>query len=122
MYIQINFLLIIIEYNFILIIIFAGAAGLLVVVAVDIALLPRSRFHTWSSLFLTYIVRRACHIIGWFSSKKVKAKYSDLYNVQERFVLDVVRRNADSDYGRDHHFSEILYLQVSMADVHLHAG
>lgn len=85
----------------------SGVLALVVAAAVDLALLPRSRFHTWRSLLLIYILRRTCHLVGWYGWRKTSAKYADLYGVQERFVLDTLRQHADSDYGRQHRFSEI---------------
>ena len=89
-----------------------GVLALLVAVAVDLALLPRSRLHTWRSLLVTYCARRAIQVIGWYKWRQVRARYSDLYGAQERFVLETVKRHADSDYGRQHRFSEMHSLEV----------
>ncbi|XP_043197164.1 GH3 domain-containing protein-like isoform X1 [Amphibalanus amphitrite] len=91
--------------------IFSIVVALLVAVAVDLALLPRSRFHTWRSLALMYLVRRYCQLVGWYNWRQVSAKYSDLRGAQERFVLKVVKTHADSDYGRHHSFADIRSLE-----------
>ncbi|KAF0309563.1 GH3 domain-containing protein [Amphibalanus amphitrite] len=88
-----------------------GVVALLMTVAVDLALLPRSRFHTWRSLALMYLVRRYCQLVGWYNWMKVSAKYSDLRGAQERFVLKVVKTHADSEYGRHHSFADIRSLE-----------
>ena len=91
---------------------FAGILALVIAAAVDMALMPRSRFHTWRSLLLTYLTRRACQLVGWYTWRRVSANYSDFYGAQERFVLETLKRNAESEYGRQHRFSEIHSLKV----------
>ena len=92
----------------------AGALALVVAAALDMALLPRSRFHTWRSLLLTYMVRRVCQLIGRYKWRRVSKTYSDLYGAQERFVLNTLKQNADSDYGRQQRFSEMHSLKVGI--------
>ena len=93
---------------------FAGMLALVMAAAVDMALMPRSRFHTWRSLLLTYLVRRYFRLVGWYKWRQVSANYSDFHGAQERFVLETLKRNAESEYGRQHRFSEIHSLKVCM--------
>ncbi|XP_043246864.1 probable indole-3-acetic acid-amido synthetase GH3.9 [Amphibalanus amphitrite] len=89
----------------------SGVVALLVAVAVDMALLPRSRFHTWRTLILTYLVRRAFHLVAWHNRRTLSARYASFYNTQEEFVMKTLKRHADSTYGRDFRFFDVHSLE-----------
>ncbi|XP_037073123.1 jasmonoyl--L-amino acid synthetase JAR6-like [Pollicipes pollicipes] len=88
-----------------------GVVALLLLVTIDLVSMPRSRFHTWRSMLLQYLMRRVSQLVGAYGWWRLGAGYCDLYRAQERFVLETLRQNEDSDYGRHHRFSEIHSLE-----------
>jgi len=88
-----------------------GLGALLLLAAADLLAMPRSRFHSWRSLLLMYAMRRSSLLLGQYGWRRARGGYHALHAAQEGFVLGVLRRHQESDYGRRHGFSQIHSLQ-----------
>ncbi|MGL6094900.1 MAG: GH3 family domain-containing protein, partial [Fimbriiglobus sp.] len=54
------------------------------------------------------LLRRAARVIGWPIRRRLARFEHDCLNpqaVQERLLFDILRRQAGTGFGRDHHFS-----------------
>ncbi|XP_043245761.1 jasmonoyl--L-amino acid synthetase JAR4-like [Amphibalanus amphitrite] len=92
----------------------AAATALLAlaaVIVIDFLRLPRSRHLPWKRAVLLYLLRRGGRLVGYLKWRQFVKESKNLLQTQEQFVLNQIRANASSDYGRAHNFSSITSLE-----------
>ncbi|CAH1776590.1 unnamed protein product, partial [Owenia fusiformis] len=76
-------------------------------IALDIYRKRVSRFHSYRGLFDQYIAINGLYILGKFARNKLEKDSKDYKNVQSNILLERLRANEDTKYGKDFKFSEI---------------
>ncbi|XP_070553250.1 uncharacterized protein [Ptychodera flava] len=89
-------------------------AGLLAVGCVGVTTLSyklhrmrASEYHTRRSMFDQYVVFSVMSLLGSYKRKKLEAATKKVKDVQDKILLERLAYNAETEYGKRFHFSEI---------------
>lgn len=104
-----------IVYTSLFAMIFVG--GLLVSVLAQIRKKRRSKFHTVRSLLIHYFINRFVYLLGAKARRRLEKDTKSFPQVQETFLLNILRKNSKTNYGREFKFQEIRSCR-DFTDVH----
>ncbi|KAJ8297476.1 hypothetical protein KUTeg_024007 [Tegillarca granosa] len=66
-----------------------------------------SPFHTARSSFDHYVAVTSLSWIGWYMMRKLEKSTKDIVKTQETILLDRLKENSETVYGKEYKFSEI---------------
>lgn len=104
-----------ITYTSLFAMIFVG--GLIVSVLAQIRKKRRSKFHTVRSLLIHYFINRFVYLLGAKARRRLEKDTKSFPQVQETFLLNILRKNSKTKYGREFKFQEIRSCR-DFTDVH----
>ena len=81
--------------------------GIVVVGVVNIWSKGRSRFHTVRSLLIHYLLNRFIYLLGAKAKRKLEEDTKHFQQIQEKFLLNILKKNSETKYGRQFKFTEI---------------
>lgn len=82
--------------------------GLTSVVLYNVSRSKWSTSHTWSSATRHYLTNKFMVGLGYLAFRNLVKQSRDIRSVQEKFLLNAVLTNKDTDYGKDNNFNDIL--------------
>lgn len=92
---------------FILSVIVGGVSLCTGAVFLDVYRRKISPFHTARSSFDHYIAVTSLSWLGWYMMKKLEKSTKDIVKTQETILLDRLKENSETVYGKEYKFSEI---------------
>lgn len=88
--------------------ILAPVCGVSAVVCFDVARRKASSSHTFRSKFDHYVAITGLSWVGWFARRKLDKCCKDVVGTQEKLLLSRLKANAETQYGREYRFSDIV--------------
>ena len=67
----------------------------------------RSSFHPVWSLLIHFLLNRFIYLLGAKAKRKLEQDSKNFCQVQEKFLLNILKRNSETKYGRKYRFSHI---------------
>lgn len=67
----------------------------------------RSRFHTVWSLLIHYLLNRFIYFLGAKAKRKLEQDTKNFPQVQEKFLLNILKKNSETKYGRQFKLTDI---------------
>ena len=64
----------------------------------------RSRFHTARSLLIHFVLNRVVHLLGAKARWQLERDSYNFAQVQEAFLLNILKKNSDTKYGKKFKF------------------
>ena len=81
--------------------------GFVVSRCVHIWIKGRSRFHIAWSLLIHFLLNRFIYLLGAKAKRKLEQDTKNFRQVQEKFLLNILKRNSQTKYGRKCNFTHI---------------
>lgn len=81
--------------------------GFVVTRCVHIWIKVRSSFHTVWSLFIHFLLNRFIYLLGAKAKRKLEQDTKNFRQVQEKFLLNILKKNSETKYGRKFKLSRI---------------
>ena len=78
-----------------------------ITICVHIWIKGRSSFHTVWSLLIHFLLNRFIYLLGAKAKRKLEQDTENFCQVQEKFLLNILKRNSETKYGRRNRFSHI---------------
>ena len=102
-------------YISLFVVIFVG--GLLLSVVAQIWKKRRSKFHSARSLLVHFFINRFVYLLGARARGRLEKDTNSFPQVQETFLLNILKKNSKTRYGREFKFNEITSRR-DFTDVH----
>ncbi|XP_072025045.1 uncharacterized protein [Amphiura filiformis] len=84
---------------------------ILAAICFHISYLRASKYHTIASILLMYIINQRSYLLNGFYMRKFDARAKDPRRAQEEFLKNLMKRDANTVYGKRHKFSNIKSLE-----------
>jgi len=94
-------------------VIYSGVAigGSTAVILFNVGTSKWSDSHTWSSATKHYLTNKFMVCLGFISFRQLVKQSTNLRETQEKFLLEQIEKNKETQYGRDHNFNSIKNIQ-----------
>ena len=81
--------------------------GFVVTRCLQIWIRGRSIFHTVWSLLIHFLLNRSIYLLGAKAKRKLEQDTKNFRQVQEKFLLSILKKNSETKYGRNYKFAQI---------------
>ncbi|XP_056012730.1 GH3 domain-containing protein-like isoform X2 [Ostrea edulis] len=85
----------------------APVCGVSAIVCFDVARRKTSTFHTYRSKLDHYVAIASLSWVGYFARRKMDKSCKDVVATQNKLLLDRLKENLETQYGKEYRFSEI---------------